>query len=183
MKKVLMLLSDGFEEIEALGVVDILRRCGIQVEICSTTGEQILTSSRGVRVVSDTLFPEYGFSVEDYAGIILPGGLPNAHILRDDSRVIQTVCDFSARGCLVCAICAAPCILEKAGLLKGKRATSYPGCIDEAGCEYSEERIVRDGNILTSRGAGTACDFGFAIVKALGYGDKADAVYRAMLMG
>lgn len=182
MKKVLMLLSDGFEEIEALGVVDILRRCGIQVEICSTTGEQIVASSRGVKIIADTLYPEQGIPGDDYAGVILPGGLPNAHTLRDDDRVIQTVRDFSKQGLLVCAICAAPCVLERAGILKGKRATSYPGCIDESKCDYSEERVVRDGNILTSRGAGTACEFGFSIAKALGYEAKAEDVYRAMIM-
>lgn len=182
MKKILMLLADGFEEIEALGVTDILRRCDISVELCSTTGDATVTSSRGVKIISDTLFPVQGFSAADYAGIILPGGLPNAHTLRDDPRVIETVRAFFASGKFVCAICAAPCVLERAGILKGKEATSYPGCIEESGCRYSEARVVRDETVITSRGPGTACEFGFAVAEALGCGEKAKSVYRAMLM-
>ncbi|MBR7077453.1 MAG: DJ-1/PfpI family protein [Clostridia bacterium] len=183
MKKVLMMVHDGFEEVEALTTVDILRRAGVAVTVCSMTGRNVLHGSHGIDVAADAVF---GRTVKEdcadaFDALAFPGGLPNAHTLRDDTRATDAAKAFYAKGKIVCAICAAPCVLEKAGLLKGRRATSYPGCIDESACEYSEEKVVRDGNMITSRGVGTALDFALAIAEALAGKQAADKVAASIL--
>lgn len=160
---ILVLVCDGFEETEMIAPVDILRRWGANVTICSMTGSKLITGSHNIQLAADCIFDDK-LLIEKYDGIILPGGQPNSSSLRDDMRVITLVKFFAARGKLVSAICAAPCVLEKAGLLKGKKATSYPGCIDETKCNYVTDSVAVDGNIITSRGMGTAIDFGLAIV-------------------
>ena len=186
--KMLMLMSDGFEEIEAAAPADLLRRGGVSVELCSITGETVLNGSRGIRFLSDTVLPaeidaeSASALAETYDGVILPGGQPNAGTLRDDNRVIRIVKAFSAKGKLTAAICAAPCVFEKAGILEGKKATSYPDCIDPASCaEYTQDRVVRDGSVITSRGAGTAIDFGLEILRGLGLSQQAETV-RAQIL-
>lgn len=179
--KVLMLISDGFEEIEAISVVDILRRCGIKLEICSVTESNTLESCRNVKILADTTINKLKDMPADYMAVILPGGLPNADTLRDNENVISILKMFNEKGLIVAAICAAPKALERAGLLKGKRATSYPGSIDENKCIYVNEAVVVDGNIITSRGAGSAAQFSFSIAKELGLNNIADKVYKAML--
>ena len=163
MSEFIMLIHNGFEEVEALTTVDLLRRSGNGVVICSMTGNKLLKGSHNINIIADCLFEE--LKTDSFDGIILPGGMPNSHTLRNDERVIETVRKFCEAGRLVCAICAAPCVLERAGLLKGKRATSYPGCIDAESCIYSEEPALRDGNIITSRGVGTAIPFALEIIK------------------
>lgn len=176
-----MLISDGFEEIEAVSVVDILRRCGINITICSITDSKIVESSRSVKIISDTIITEFKELPGDYKAVILPGGLPNADTLRDSDEVISILKLFHENGLIVAAICAAPIALERAGLLKGRKATSYPDCIDVTGCKYIEEDVVVDGIIITSRGAATASQFSFTIAKELGFSNMADKVYKAML--
>lgn len=173
--KILMLFSDGFEEIETAAPADLLRRAGVSVELCSITGQNTLTGSHGIRFLSDTVLPDTVDAetaakiAERYDGVILPGGQPNASTMQKDERVICIVKSFYAKGKLTAAICAAPCVFEKAGILEGKRATSYPECIDPASCaEYVQERVVCDGTVITSRGAGTAIDFGLEILRGIG---------------
>ena len=137
MSSALMLVSDGFEEVEALTAVDILRRAGANVTIMSITGSDALHGSHRITVKADDVIDKNYLSLsEKYDAVILPGGLPNAHTLRDDTRVGDIVKDFYNKNKIVAAICAAPCVLEKNGLLAGKKATSYPGCIDETKCDY-----------------------------------------------
>ncbi len=186
--KILMLFSDGFEEIETAAPADLLRRAGVSVELCSITGQNTLTGSRGIRFLSDTVLPDTVDAetaakiAERYDGVILPGGQPNASTLQKDERVIYIVKSFYAKGKLIAAICAAPCVFEKAGILEGKRATSYPECIDPASCaEYVQERVVRDGTVITSRGAGTAIDFGLEILRGLGLSEQAETIRTQIL--
>ncbi|MFR1517338.1 MAG: DJ-1 family glyoxalase III [Clostridia bacterium] len=187
--KLFMLLSDGFEEIEAAAPADLLRRAGVSVEICSITGRNTVNGARGIRFLSDSVLPETIDSEgaakisEIYDGVILPGGQPNAGTLRDDERVIRIVKAFYQKGKITAAICAAPCIFEKAGILKGKKATSYPDCIDPASCaEYTQDRVVRDGTVITSRSAGTAIDFGLEILRGLGLSEEAESVRAQILL-
>ena len=130
--KVLMMISNGFEEVEALTTVDLLRRGGVEVNMCSMTGELLLHGSHGIDIMANSIWSEAMVKdYDEYDGVILPGGLPNSHTLRDDERVIAALKKFASDSKIVAAICAAPCALERAGLLVGKEATSYPGCIDE----------------------------------------------------
>ena len=114
--KTLMLISNGFEEIEAITVIDILRRCDIEVDVASITGSREITGAHDIKMVTDTLIED--LNAEGYDGLLLPGGLPNAHNLRDDERVINLVKEYDKNGKVLAAICAAPCILERAGVLK-----------------------------------------------------------------
>ena len=182
MKNMLMLISDGFEEIEALGTVDILRRCGVQTQICSVTGSRQIQSSRNIHLLCDRLLEDSPIQEEVWDGLVLPGGQPNADHLRDDRRVIELTDRFYRAGKLCCAICAAPIVLERAGLLKGKTVTSYPGCLErEQDCNFVEQAAVTDGQLITGRGPGAAEAFAFQIVRALGLSEKAKEVRSAML--
>lgn len=165
--KILMIVSEGFEEVEAMTPVDLLRRAGFIVDVCSITGKRNVKGARGIEIVSDKIIEEIEL-FDEYDGLILPGGLPNAHTLRDDDRVQSIVKEMNAKGKMIGAICAAPCVLEKAGILKGIAATSYPGSINKASCLYSETPVVRSKNIITSRGAGTAMPFALEMIDYLG---------------
>ena len=181
--KMLMLLSDGFEETEAVAPADIIIRGGVNVEICSITGKNILIGTHNIKILADSVLPEYidacaAKEIEiKYDGVILPGGQPNATTLQNDERVIEIVKAFYDAGKITSAICASPCVLEKAGLLTGKKATSYPGCINPESCgEYTDDRAVRDGIVITGKAAGTAIDFGIEILRGLGLTKEADTV-------
>ncbi|MBQ8165293.1 MAG: DJ-1/PfpI family protein [Clostridia bacterium] len=185
MKRVLMLISDGFEEVEALCTVDLLRRAEIHVDVCSITGKRMLNGAHGINVESDCIIEEIGSAAEcaeKYDGVILPGGMPNSTNLRDDLRVIDFLQFFAGAGKITAAICAAPMALERAGLLKDIEATSYPECIDEASCIYRNDvKSVVSGKVITSRGVGTAIDFALTLITELGYKDRADTISKAIL--
>ena len=181
--KMMVLLSNGFEEVEAVAPVDILKRAGVAVDIYSTTGHDILKGAHNIDFIADEILPDnmndndYDKISKDYDGVILPGGLPNAHNLRDDMRVNEIVMAFYNKSKVIAAICASPCTFEKLGLLEGRKATSYPGCINPNSCgEYTQEPAVRDGNVITGRSAGAAIDFGFEILKGLGLESEAETV-------
>lgn len=178
--KMMVLLSNGFEEVEAVAPVDILKRAGVAVDIYSTTGNDVLKGAHNIDFLADKILPDNINSKElsdNYDGVILPGGLPNAHNLRDDERVNEIVMAFYNKSKVIAAICASPCTFEKLGLLEGKKATSYPGSINQDSCgEYTQDAAVRDGNIVTGRSAGAALDFGFEILKALGLEKEAETV-------
>ncbi len=163
MTKIAVFLADGCEEIEALAVVDLLRRAGIMTDMLSVKGGQLISGSHGIIFRSDMILSEVDLS--SYDGIILPGGLTGTKNLKESEKVISAVQEFAASGKLVAAICAAPSVLAKAGILEGKHATSYPGVGEQMpGCIYETDTVVCDGNLITSRGMGTAIDFGLAIV-------------------
>ena len=167
MATVLVPLAQGCEELEAVTVVDLLRRAGIEV-VTAGLDEQPVCASRGMVLLPDMTLDSA--LLQDYDMIVLPGGLPGADNLRDDDRIIERLRSMSAAGKYTAAICAAPKVLAHAGLLQGKRATSFPGALETgsiAGLEYRESPVVMDGTVITSRGPGTAMDFALTLIEQL----------------
>jgi protein deglycase len=163
MAKALVLLADGFEEIEAVTIIDVLRRAEVEVHVAALGGESA-TGSHGIVVLADG--PLARVDASQFDAVVLPGGMPGAKHLSEDARVQQILREAAASGKLVAAICAAPTALEAAGVLSGKRATSYPG-FKLPSAQYSEDRVVEDGNVITSRGVGTALEFALKLVERL----------------
>ena len=167
MAKVLVCLADGFEEIEAIVPIDLMRRAGIEVVIAGV-GDDTITGSRGVTVIPDG--PIEGLKDASYDGILLPGGLPGATNLAASWEINELIISMINGGQLVAAICAAPAaVLGKAGILEGKQATCYPGAESFApGVTFTqEEPVIVDGNLITGRGPGFAADFAFAVIEYL----------------
>jgi 4-methyl-5(b-hydroxyethyl)-thiazole monophosphate biosynthesis len=180
MPRVLVPLAEGFEEIEALAIVDILRRADIEVV---TAGLQpgSVTSARKITVLPDTTIDTV--SSDGFDMIILPGGQPGTDNLNGDSRIHRLLAGFQASAKLIGAICAAPIILAEAGLLSGKRATSYPSYSNRLdGAVYEDRAVVTDGNIMTSQGPGTAISFALAVVYRLSGEYVSEAVKKSMLV-
>ena len=164
MSKVNVFFATGYEEVEALTVVDILRRAGIETDMISVTGDKAVTSSHGVTVQMDKLFE----AADEADMLVLPGGMPGTTNLLAHDGLTAMIKDYYSQGKYIAAICAAPTVFGKLGLLKDRRATCYPGMSDELFCEEAlEDAVVMDGKIITSRGLGTAIDFSLAIVTAL----------------
>ncbi len=180
MSKVLIPLADGFEEIEALAVVDILRRAEIEV-VLAGLHEGAVRSARNINIIPDATLDSINAAAFDM--IVLPGGQPGTDNLNSDPRIHELLKEFDAREKLIGAICAAPIILASAGLLAGKHATSYPSYVDrlEGAC-YEDRQVVCDDRIITSQGAGTAISFGLEIVGRLVDRKKAAEVAAAMLV-
>ena len=167
MSRVLVPLAEGFEEIEAVTVVDVLRRAGIEVHTASLDGPRV-TGSHGVTVLADKALD--AVVADEYDMVVLPGGMPGAEHLKNDPRVISLLRRFAAEGRYTAAICAAPSVLAHAGLLEERAATSFPGFLNAnsaAGIRLREEAVVVDGKVVTSRGAGTAMEFGLALIGLL----------------
>jgi protein deglycase len=162
MANALVLLADGFEEIEAVTIVDVLRRGEVTVTTASLAGKHV-RGSHAIVVESDVLLS--AVNVDDFDALVLPGG-PAAKTLRENAHAQATIKQVAAAGKLVAAVCAAPTALEAAGLLQGKRATSYPGNALPSAI-YVEEPVVEDGNIVTSRGPGTTMAFALKLVERL----------------
>lgn len=176
---VYVFLANGFEEIEALTPVDFLRRCELEVTTVGIGGEYI-TGSHGITVkadIADSALNVY----ENAAAVVLPGGMPGTLNL-EKSETVQSFIDYAAgEDRLICAICAAPSVLGHKGLLRGKKATCFPGFEDQLkGAEFTGSAVERDGNIITSKGAGCAMDFAHAIGTALAGEYKADSVRASM---
>ncbi|MFZ7119638.1 MAG: DJ-1 family glyoxalase III [Eubacteriaceae bacterium] len=164
--KVYIHLAEGFEEIEALTVVDVLRRANIHIEMVSVLGTKEVVGAHDIKVVSDVLFEEANY--EDCDMIVFPGGMPGTLNLEKHKELIKIIKDFYSRDKWIAAICAAPKILGNLGLLKEKKATCYPGFEEElVGAKLSDENVVLDSNIITSRGPGTAITFSLKIVEVL----------------
>ncbi len=180
MPEVALLLADGFEEVEAMAIVDVLRRADITVVIAGLhTGH--IESARHVKVIPDTSIDT--IRADNFDMLVLPGGQPGADNLNADERVKDLIREFYDKGKLTGAICAAPYVLANAGILAGRQATAYPSFKDRLGTAlYKAENVVADGQILTSRGPGTALEFGIAIVERLVGLERAEAIKEAMLM-
>ncbi len=175
MSKIAIFFATGFEEIEALTVVDILRRAEESVEMVSITDERRVTSSHGVEVTVDKVFTEVDFNTVDV--LVLPGGMPGTKNLEAFAPLMEQVDAFVTAGKLVTAICAAPSILGHRGHLKGKKACSFPTFEDHLeGADVVKEPAVIDGNIITGRGMGAAIPFGLAILEKLQGKDAAEAM-------
>ena len=172
---VYMFLANGFEEVEALCPLDLLRRAGVEVTTVGIGAEQI-TGSHGITVQADISDTFYTDSAPEM--IILPGGMPGSTNL-DESKTVDAALKVAARkSAFLCAICAAPLVLGKRGYLNGKRAVCYPGFEDQlTGATVSEtEGVVRDGNVITAKGMGVAFDFGLELVRALKDNETADKI-------
>lgn len=166
MPKVLLPLAAGCEEIEAVTVIDILRRAGIEVITAGLTPGPV-RASRGTLLVPDTTLDAALHS--SYDMVVLPGGMPGSEHLKNDARIIALLKTMAVTGKFIAAICAAPMALHAAGLLEGKRATSFPGVLDRlpGSHVYLHDAIVTDGHIVTSRGPGTAMDFALTLTELL----------------
>lgn len=169
-KRVLVVLADGFEEVEALTPVDVLTRAGAQC-ILAGISDLSATSSHNVRVVTDI---EIGQAdLDSYDAVVLPGGMPGATNLAKSGEVSKRILNHYSRGQIVAAICASPAVvLGPLGILEHHKAVCYPGM--ESRCpdvHFGSQRVLRDGNVITARGAGCAMEFGLEIVKAL-FGEK-----------
>ena len=163
MKKTAILFAEGYEEVEALTVVDLLRRAKIGCDIVAVKEADEVTGSHGISVRADKILSQ--LEVEQYDGLILPGGLRGVNNLAADERVIDLLRRFHEAGKLTAAICAGPTVLARAGLLEGRKACCYPGMEDQlTGAVASTESVVEDGSIITSRGLGTAIPFALALV-------------------
>lgn len=175
---VYVFLADGFEIIEALAPVDMMRRADIEVRTVGVTGE-LVTSSCGVAVAADMTIADFNFY--DVEAIVLPGGMPGTLNLENCEAVQKAIDNAVNTYTLVCAICAAPSILGHKGLLNAKQATCFPGFEDTlAGAELSDDYVVTDGNFITARGAGVCIDFGLEIVKSLKSADAAEKVRKSI---
>ncbi len=167
MKRVLLILSTGFEELEAVAPLDLLRRGGIEVVSASTGADLLVTGGRGIRIQADRKLEDC--LPEPFDMILLPGG-PGVSELRKDKRVLDLMKRAHAQGLPIAAICAAPLILADAGILAGHVVTSFPGSKAELLGKvksYSEDRVVQDGALITSRGAGTAEEFALQVLAYL----------------
>ena len=166
--KIAVLVKNGFEELEMLGIVDMARRMDV---VCHIIGcdDDFVIGSHQVKIKADLRFEEMD---DDYDAIVLPGG-PGASDLRDDDRIIDIVKDYYERNKVVAAICAAPIVLEKAGVLKGKIVTSYPTVSNELkSANYERSLVQTDGNIITGNGPAATFPFAFAVLEALGLDTK-----------
>jgi 4-methyl-5(b-hydroxyethyl)-thiazole monophosphate biosynthesis len=185
-KKVLVLLAEGFEEVEAITPIDYLRRCGIEVTAAALGKSLVVKGSHGIQIMADVLLEsllvEGKLLPSVWDGVVVPGGLPGADNLAASKETGVFISEMAAGGKLICAICAAPArVLSPLGLLKGKNFTCFPGEEGKVispssasfGARWKEDRVVVDGSFITSRGAGTAGEFACAIVEKLtGEGEK-----------
>jgi protein deglycase len=166
MSRVLIPLAQGCEEIEAVTVVDILRRAGIEVITAGLTDGPV-RASRGTVLMPDTTLDVV--LMQDFDMIVLPGGMPGSEHLKSDARIISLLQRMAKAGKFVTAICAAPIALHAAGLLQGRSVTSFPGVLDQmpGSHRYLQDAVVVDGHIVTSRGPGTAMDFALTLIALL----------------
>lgn len=174
-------LANGCEELEAVTIIDLLRRAGIEV-ITAGLEPGLIKASRGTQLMPDTTLDTA--LREDYDMVVLPGGMPGAQRLKDDSRVIGLVQNMAAAGRYTAAICAAPTVLAAAGVLSGKSATGYPGFLEKMHLNdvtLSAEAVVCDGQVITSRGPGTAMDFALKLVEILVGVDTRQQVESALV--
>ncbi len=172
-------LANGFEETEAIAPIDILRRSGAEV-VTVGIGEEVIAGSHGIAVIPDITEVELALT-EDVDMIVLPGGMPGTLNL-EKSRTVQEAIDYCTdKGKYIGAICAAPSILGKKGILSGKKATCFPGYEEFlSGAEYTGDSVVRDGKIITAKGAGAAIEFGLALSAALVGAEKSEKVRASM---
>lgn len=180
MKSVVVLLAPGFEEIEALTVVDVLRRADVRVVTAGLT-EGLVTGSHDITVKPDTTLDKV--RPEAFDMLVLPGGMPGTTNLRRDGRVKKLLADMAKTSKHICAICAAPVVLKDAGVAQGRAVTSHPVMREELkDLEYREDRVVTDDKIVTSRGPGTAMEFALELVRILVGQAKAAELATAMVV-
>ena len=177
MSRVCVFLADGFEEIEGLAVVDILRRAGIETEMVSATGRKEILGAHGIRVEADALFEAAGADM-----LVLPGGMPGTLNLKTHGGLLELLKSFDSQGKYIAAICAAPSVLAEMGMLKGRKACSYPSFEDKLeGAQVVREPVATDGHITTGRGMGTAIPFALRLTALLAGKEKAEEVRTSIV--
>lgn len=176
---VYLFMADGFEEVEGLTVVDLVRRAGIELKTVSVMGRIEVTGAHGIEVKADCLFEDMKEPAEM---LILPGGVPGTPNLKAHKGLQQLICKSAEQGIYLAAICAAPTVYGELGLLKGKKATCYPGLENGLlGAEVVYDNVAADGNFITSRGVGTAIDFSLRLVELLKNKAEADKIAKAIV--
>jgi 4-methyl-5(b-hydroxyethyl)-thiazole monophosphate biosynthesis len=177
--RVLIPLADGVEELEAVTIIDVLRRGGIEAVSAALGGDRAVHGSRGVTLLADALWDS--LDIDSFDALALPGGGKGTENLAADRRVIEAVRAFDGAGKFVAAICAAPTVLAKAGILRGRRATCYPACAEELGMAYDDAPVIADGNLITSQGPGTAMLFALVLVQHFAGDETARGVADGLL--
>ena len=181
MAKVAVFLANGFEDVEAIAPVDLLRRGGIETVTVSVTGSREVMTSHGIKIEADTVFEEFDADSADM--LVLPGGKPGTGNLEAYKPLIEKVKEFNNAGKWIAAICAAPTIFGHMGILEGKKATCYGGLEGELkGAETVTDRVVVDGNIVTSRGLGTAIPFGLKILEIFTDKETAEKIAKSVML-
>ncbi|MBR6536721.1 MAG: DJ-1/PfpI family protein [Lachnospiraceae bacterium] len=179
MNKVYVFFADGFEEIEGLTVVDMLRRVNVETVMVSVNDTKAVTGAHGIIIQADGVFSDYSY--EDGTMAVLPGGMPGTNHLMAHEGVKQVLHSYHTAKKYLAAICAAPSVLGMNGLLEGRHATCYPGFEEKLlGAKALPDAVVMDGNIITSRGMGTAIAFGAALVSVLVGEEKAEELLAAI---
>ncbi len=178
--RVLIPLADGVEELEAVTLIDVLRRGGLDVTTAALTASLPVRGSRNVTLLADAAWASLDTSAFD--ALVLPGGGKGTENLAADTRITEAVCAFHEAGKYVAAICAAPTVLARAGVLDGRRATCYPSCAKELGEAYDDAApVIADGNVITSQGPGTAMLFALVLVRHLAGDETAHRVADGLL--
>ena len=181
MKNIFVFLAEGFEEIEALTPVDVLRRAGLSVKTVSIMDKQVVVGAHGIPVLADMMFADV--DSEDAEMILLPGGLPGATNLDAHEGLAKMILDFAKAKKSLAAICAAPLVFGNRGLLQGKKATCYPGFETYLqGAEYTAALVEKDENFITGKGPGAAMEFAFAIVEKYCGIDKVNELKQGMMI-
>jgi 4-methyl-5(b-hydroxyethyl)-thiazole monophosphate biosynthesis len=160
---VLIPLADGVEPLEAVTIIDVLRRASIRVTTASLTDHITIHAAHGIKLAADTTWS--ALNLEEFDALVLPGGGKGTEVLKHDERILSAVRQFAITERHVCAICAAPTVLAKAGVLEGRTATCYPSCAEELGDAYANAPVIADGNIITGQGPGTALLFSLVLVQ------------------
>lgn len=180
METVYLFLAEGFEEVEGLTVVDLLRRADMDIKMVSIEESLMVQSSHGVMVKADMKFEDVDFEHADM--IVLPGGMPGTKHLLEHEGLKQKLLEFHREGKMLGAICAAPMVLGENGILEGKKAVCYPGFEEHLkGAEVGTWEAVQDGNVITSRGLGTAIEFGLTIVSHFKGTEKAEKIRKSIM--
>jgi len=176
---VLIPLADGVEPLEAVTIIDVLRRASIRVVTVSLTDHITIHAAHGIKLAADTTWST--INLDEFGALVLPGGGKGTEILKTDERILDAVRQFNNNERHVCAICAAPTVLAKAGILEGRTATCYPSCAEELGDAYDNAPVIADGNIITGQGPGTALLFSLVLVQHFKGDLEAQQVADAML--
>jgi 4-methyl-5(b-hydroxyethyl)-thiazole monophosphate biosynthesis len=180
-KKIAVHLADGFEEIEAISIIDVLRRADLDVVVVSVTGEDEVTGAHHIKVMADILFEKVNY--DEIYMIVLPGGMPGAANLDAHTGLRHQIKKFVAENKQLAAICAAPLVFGNLGILEGKRAVCYPGFEDYLkGAEVLKVPVAEAGNIITGRGPGVAIQFALKIVERAVSVEKAEKLMQQMLV-
>lgn len=181
MKKAALILADGFEEVEAITPVDVLRRANIEVTTISVTGKKEVTGSHDITVLADEVFENIDFSAFD--AIILPGGMPGANNLNNHKKLKETLLSFSKKEKILGAICAAPLVFGELNILKDKKAICYPGFEQHLkGATIIESNTVKDNNLITGVGVGASMQFALSLVEELTGKKTADELAERMIV-